>query len=291
MTAKQTTILLVAVLLGIPVLADAKGAPAPAVLDTVKKNTSSGTISNPLDPPRARRQVLVGPTFLVNRNYHSGGFHPIADASCPLFENGNGWGFGLGLTAEFLPVVNGSWSIIPRVTFEQRPATFYQELPNVPISQPISPDSNAILNQTVATTAEITYTLLNMELLYKKEILVQGGIRFGVLAGPALSYVLGGTSYQVQDLIEPENARFIPVGDYQLTRGGRRMIFYDGDIPSRTSTRFSLKGGVQCEIGLFGNQWIMTQGLYYDYGVTNVTAAESWGLNSLILQTDFRRAF
>ncbi len=248
---------------------------------------------NPLDPSPSRRQILIGPTFSVNRNYHSGGFRTIDDPSCPLFQDGSGWGFGVGLSAEFLPSINGSWGIIPRITFEQRPGSFHEELPEAQVLLP-GQDENEdpiVVEQTVSTSSEIVYTLLNAEVMYKQEVLVLDDLRIGVLGGPAVNYVIGGTIRQTQDLETPENARFINPTNQPAENNGRRLVFKDGDIDSRNAIRFSLKAGVQGEFGLFGNQWIMTPGVYYDYGLTEVTNTENWNLSSIIFQVDLRRAF
>ena len=249
---------------------------------------------NPLDPSPSRKQILIGPTVSVNRNYHSGGFRTIADdPSCPVFQDGNGWGFGIGLSAEFMPVINGSWGIIPRVTFEQRPGQFSEELPNAEVLLPNpNPDANPeIVSQTVSTSSDIVYTILNAEVMYKQEVLVLDGLRIGVLGGPAFGYIIGGTIFQVQDLITPENARFLNPTMLPERKSGRQLVFADEDIPARNSTRFSLKAGIQGEFGLFANQWIMTPGVYYDYGLTEVTNAQSWNLSSIIFQVDMRRGF
>jgi hypothetical protein len=242
--------------------------------------------SNPLDPTVPRSQVLVGPTVGVSRNYHTGGFRTIEDPNCPIFEDGSGWGFLVGITAEFQP--SPTWSIIPRVAYESRPAEFKQNLPD---AQVLLPNATEPVNQTISTTSTITYNLLTAEVMYKYEFAKIGrGFRVAAEAGPAFGYVLGGTNRQVQDLLEPQNARFINK-DYPTENNGRRLILFDGDIPGRNSTRFSLKGGLQAEIGLFGNAWIMTPGVYYDYGLTQVTDNENWSLNSFLFQIDFRRAF
>src|SRR5207302_9604660 len=57
--------------------------------------------SNPLNPTQKRSQVLIGPVFGINRNFHSGGFRTIHEPNCPIFEQGGGWGFDAGLSAEF----------------------------------------------------------------------------------------------------------------------------------------------------------------------------------------------
>lgn len=250
--------------------------------------------STPLDPNPRRPQLLVGPTFQINRNYHSGGFGTLSQENCPLFEHGTGWGFGIGLSAEFSPIVDGSWSIVPRITFEQRPGQFYQELPEVPVIYEISDNPNippTTVNQTVSTTSDITYTLLNAEVMYEQDLFIRNDFRLGVAAGPAFGYIISGRNRQVQDLIEPQNARFANIPDLPTERSGRRLIFFDGEIPQLNSTRFSVKGGVQTELGIFGNRWIMSSGVYYDYGLTEVARTENWGVNSIVFQIDFRRGF
>ncbi|MCE2502861.1 MAG: outer membrane beta-barrel protein [Chlorobi bacterium] len=279
MNLKTVSLAILAIFMAIPMI------PAKSVAQDGK--------DNPLDPTPSRRQILVGPTVGIHRNYHSGGFRTISDPVCPFFEDGTGWGFAVGLSAEFLPSVDGRWGIIPRITFEQRPGQFRQELPDVPVlvPNPIDPSTPEVVDQTISTTSDITYSLLNVELMYKQEVLLLGDLRVGVLGGPAAQYIMGGTNRQVQDLDEPENARFINPDGLPTENNGRRLIFFDGDIPERNATRFSVKAGVQGEIGLFNNQWAMTPGIYYDYGLSNVISTEKWQLSSVIFQVDFRRAF
>jgi hypothetical protein len=45
---------------------------------------------------------------------------------------------------------------------------------------------------------------------------------------------------------------------------------------------------MQVEVPLFHNKWIMTPGIYYDYGFTDVTSLENWQLNSLLFVVDLR---
>ncbi len=247
---------------------------------------------NPLNPSPSRRQVLVGPTFGMTRNYHSGNFRIIDDPSCPFFTDGTGWGFLVGLSAEFLPSIDGRWGIIPRISFEQRPATFTEELPDAQVLLPgADPNNPQVVNQTITTLSEITYTLMNVEVLYKQEIAQLGDFRVGLLAGPAFQYILAGTKRQQQDLVEPLEAKFQNPENLPTENGGRTLVFFDGDITNRNATRFSVKGGVQGEIGLFDDDWILTPGVYYDYGFTEVTNTEDWQLSSIIFQVDLRRAF
>lgn len=248
---------------------------------------------NPLDPQPSRKQVLIGPRFGLTRNYHTGNFRIIEDPNCPLFTDGTGWGYLVGLTAEFLPNLNGTWGIIPAVTFEQRPAQFTEDLPNAKVLLPndADPENPTIVDQTVSTLSDITYTLLNIEVLYKQELALLGDLRFSVLAGPAFQYVLAGTKRQTQTLDQPLEAVFKNPRGLETEDEGRTLIFGDGDIEQRSGSRFSVKAGAQGEIGLFNNDWILTPGVFYDYGLTDVTPTESWQLHSVIFQVDLRRAF
>jgi hypothetical protein len=143
----------------------------------------------------------------------------------------------------------------------------------------------------VSTTSVIDYTLLNIEVLYKYELVTMGSFRVAVAGGPAFQYVMAGRNRQVQDLEEPQNARFLNPDGFVTENNGRTLVFFDDDIPQRNATRFSAKAGVQGEIGLFDDQWILTPGIFYDYGLTEVTSTEDWKLNTIFFQVDIRRAF
>jgi hypothetical protein len=248
----------------------------------------SPRIANPLDPTKYRSQILAGPVVGVTRNFHTGGFRTIDEPLCPMFEEGSGWGYLLGVTAEYIPRMDGYWSLIPRVTYERRPGNFTEHLPEVPV---LPAGEHVPINQSVDVVSTVSYDLLSAELMYKREFAQIGYVRFAAEAGPAGALVLGGRNRQTEDLIDPPNARFINPLGLPTELGGRRLILYDGDIPGRIGTRLSLKGGVQAEIPLFDFAWIMTPGIYYDYGITDVTHSENWRLNSLIFTVDFRRAF
>lgn len=247
-------------------------------------------LDNPLNPTQPRAKLLIGPRVGLTRNYHTGGFHTLEGANCPKFESGSGWGFLGGLTAEFIPG-NGNWSIVPAITFDTRPGNFKQRLPDVLVLLDTIP-----VNQTISTTSDVTYQLASAEVMYKQEIWQPGkSFRVSVSAGPVGSYVLGGKISQYNDLEEPQNARFaaetVPPTAH-LENNGRRMVFSDNEeIPGRSSIRFSLKGGLQAEIGLFNNQIMMYPGVFYDFGLTHVTSQENWNLNSMLFQVDIRRAF
>jgi len=246
-----------------------------------------GEESNPLNPNQPRAQVLVGPFGGVTRNFHSGGFRVIDEPNCPIFEQGGGWGFIAGISAEFQ--LGKSWSIIPRIGYDARPGKFSQTLPDVLV---LIPGEKEPVKQTVSTKSDITYSMVTAQVMYKQEFAQIGKkLRFAAAIGPSASYVLSGKIYQTQHLDAPSNARFVNPGKLPTPDNGQTLIFADGDIPGVSQTRFSLTAGIQAEFGLFGNAWIMTPGVYYDYGLTDVTKNENWQLSSIIMMVDLRRAF
>ncbi len=244
--------------------------------------------SNPLNPPVPRSKALFGPVVGLNRNFHTGGFRSITDPTCPHFEDGKGMGYLVGMTAEILPSVYSPWSIIPRVIYEQRPGKFNQRLEKAYV---LMPGANDPVEQIVEASSDIAYTMFGAEIFYKYEVLNTGGARIAVAGGPTAAYVLAGANSQALNLVRPENARFTNPEDYPTEREGRTLRLYEGSIPSMRNYRFSLKGGVQAEIPVFGRQWYMTPGLYYDYGLTDITTSENWQLNSFVFMIDFRHAF
>lgn len=244
--------------------------------------------SNPLDPPMPRAMVLVGPRVGATRNFHTGGFRTINDPNCPVFESGSGWGVLLGFTAEFQ--TGESWSIVPAISYESRPGNFHQQLPDAAVL--LQNETNPV-NQSVSTTSEVRLSMLQAEVMYKQEIAKIGtGFRLAATAGPTAAYILSGRITQVQDLETPANARFLNPLNLQTRNAGRTLVFAeDSTISGLASTRFSIKGGIQAEIPLFGNQWLLYPGVFFDYGLTDVTRNENWSLNTILFQVDLRRAF
>ena len=150
------------------------------------------------------------------------------------------------------------------------------------------------VEQGIEALSDIDYRIMSAEVLYKYEIMQPArSIRLSVAAGPTADLLLVGRKTQVQDLVDPDNARFIETsGLHPNEHNGRRQVFAKNDeIKGLSRTRFSLKGGVQGEIGLFNDKVIFYPGVFFDYGLTRVSTAENWSLNSILFQLDFRRAF
>ncbi|HVZ38267.1 MAG TPA: outer membrane beta-barrel protein [Candidatus Kapabacteria bacterium] len=246
-------------------------------------------LSNPLGDDRFKTRVLIGPVGGIDINSHSGGFRVLPGVDCPYFTDGSGWGYLFGLTAEIQTA--RTWSIIPRITYESRPGHFQQRLADAQVYVPDSVNPQ-VVTEGVSATSDITFKFINMEVMYSQQLIeVSPRFRISAAAGPCMGYVLSGKITQVQDLEEPLNAQFVNPDGLPTENNNRRLIYArDQKISGLAPFRFSLKGGLAVELGLFHNDWILYPGVYFDYGLNQVTRNENWNLNTLIFQLELRHA-
>lgn len=244
--------------------------------------------STPIEPKEKPTKILYGPTFGLNRNYHSGGFKVFDEPLCPVFENGSGWGYSFGFNLEF---ASKTWSVVPRIVYESRPGEFISNTADVDV---LVQNGNQIVRttQSVNLESKIAYNLVTLDLLYKQEIVpVTPKFRLYGMLGPAYSFVLNGQNKQVQNLLFPTNAKFINSNALPTENNGRTLVLRDSLIEQMQSSRFAVRTGLLGEIGLFDNAIVMTPGLYYDFGLSTVTKSQNWALNSVLFLVDFKRAF
>lgn len=208
---------------------------------------------------------LVGVTLLAGWNHHTGTSDPGNGSLCGPVDNGSGWGVGAGLSLEWLPAGNNRWNLTSRLTYEERPGGSFREV----LSEPLVPSDPHIPSGGVVW-GEIRYSLVNAEVLAKRELVKFGSVRIALQAGPAVQYVAAGSVRQ----------------GYETDSSAG--ICYAGEIIGMNSFRCSLKGGVQGEIGVGNNRWVVAPGIYGDYALTNVASLENRQINSLIFQIDFR---
>ncbi len=199
-----------------------------------------------------RTDWSIGLSISVLYNHHSGGSRP-PDTSCSLDFTGGAPGYGFGLSAEFLPNVNGRWGMIPGLLYEHRPGKARGKLVGESQSHDVS----------------VVYDLLTFGILYKYDYLATRDLRIGVAAGPSFQYAL---RKEIESDVEDVS------------------LFCSEEVQS--NVRFSAKMGVQGEFPLFDNRWLLVTGLWYDYGFPfprTYRGDIDWRVNSLMLQVDFRK--
>lgn len=248
-------------------------------------------LASPLGPAAARPRIYVGPIGGFNQNYHTGGFASFAnDAQCPVFGTGDATGYYVGLSAEFLlgEIKDSRSSIITRLAYDVRPAQFHQGGDEYPSRVQLPDGGDTILNSTTEHVAEIKFSLINLDILYKYMI---GNTRLAVTAGPSIGYVLTGEIDQKFNLLQPIDVQFDTTdnhGKYQYTNSDRTIIVKHEDIEDRSTIRLGIKLGLQYEFSV--RKFMIVPAVWYDLGITKVTPSASWRVNALQAGVDIRYA-
>ncbi len=260
---------------------------------TVSAFCQSGDIdlSDPLAPAAEPPRILIGPIGGFNQNYHTGGFQSFVNqVDCPTFGTGDATGYYIGLSAEYLigGPKDAKSSIIARLAYDVRPAQFYQGGDEYPSRVKINDTEDTILTSTTEHVAEIKFSMINLDILYKYMI---GNTRIAVTAGPSIGYVLQGTIDQRFNLLQPLDVQFIRDTNntsFKYENFDRTIIVRDGDIPDLSQIRLGVKLGIQYEIPV--KKLLIVPAVWYDFALTKVTPNESWRVNALQAGVDFRYA-
>jgi hypothetical protein len=244
-------------------------------------------LANPLVPAQRRPRVYVGPVVGYNRALHSSGFQSVAgDVLCPTFETGSGNGFYAGGSFEYLlgsPTASRS-SIIVKALYDYMPA--YYEVPGDQLPS-LGPDGS-VVNSTVRHVAEVKYTTVALEGLYKLNLFDS---YFGVVVGPTVGLVISADREQRMELVEPLNAVFDPalVGpDVEYINNGRAIITRRDDLPEKNGIRVGIKAGVQYELPI--GRLLFVPHIFYNYGITEVSPTDNLRINALQMGVDLRFA-
>ena len=245
-----------------------------------------GARSNPLVPERSAPRIYLGPVVGYNRSLHSSGFQSVAgDVLCPQFEQGTDNGFYVGMSFEYLlgKPRDSKSSIIARVLYNNLPAAY-----TVPgDTLPSLSASGEVVTSVVDHTADIKYALLDIEVMYKLNLF---NSNFGVTVGPAVGYVLTAQRVQAMNLVQPLNAQFDPTfcPECEYVNDVRTVITARDDIPGHSAIRVAIKAGAQYEIPV--GRLLLVPAIYYNFGVTEVSAADNLRINAFQAGIDLRFA-
>jgi hypothetical protein len=262
-------------------------------------------LEDPLNPYQETRPIFIGPVFGYNRVNHSVSLKTQQDkananiAPCPTFENGTDNGFYVGFTYEYLlgDYKNSNSSIIGRVMYQTMPSYLeaggdaYPSLLTYvdPITGEVTKEE--VVNSTTLWTGEVKYDMVTAEAVYK--INPFEGMNLGFTIGPTFDYALTRNLDYRMKLISPRNAQFKRPEDYDPNKDSyryenndRTIVFYNGEIANSSSFRFGMKVGVQYEI-LFGRMYVVPT-IQYNFGITNLSSAESWRVSPIQAGFDIR---
>jgi hypothetical protein len=155
-----------------------------------------------------------------------------------------------------------------------------------------NPQGEDVINSSTIHTQDITYSLITAEVMYKINPIP--GIPLGFTIGPTFDYALTRNQDQRYTLVLPLEAQFRRNDEIALERGyryvndDRTIIVKEGEIPDSQGFRLGIKAGMQIE--LLAGKWTVVPGIFYNYGVTNLSSAENWRVNVLQMGVDFRYA-
>ena len=247
--------------------------------------------STPIMPAAQPPRIYVGPIVGFNQNFHSGGFTSfVADVNCPNFRSGNATGFYVGGSFEYLlgDPEDARSSILARLTYDTRPASFEEEDTEYPVLvvTPEDPDGTVIF-PVVNHSAEIDYNMINLDIMYK---LMVGNTRVGIMVGPAVGMVMDANVQQKFNLVSPLEAQFKPdeTTDFTYENDFRTIVIRDGEVPDAAGIRVGVKIGALYELSL--SRFIVVPHVIYDFGLTKVTTNEDWRVNAFQAGVDVRFA-
>lgn len=223
-----------------------------------------------------------------NRVYHSSGFQSVTgDVLCPDFTDGRADSYYAGITAEYLFGRSSAFgpSVIARIVYDNLPASYRVNGDRLPAVD----ENQNIVYAMVQHVAEIRYSLIDLELLFKLDLFGSG---FGITIGPGIGVPVAVSRVQRMELIDLPDSNFdpslFPPGSVEYIDGGRAIITGRDDIPDRTGVRMAFKVGVQYDIP-FGNMLVVPS-VSYNFGLAEVSPSANLRVNALQMGMDLRFA-
>lgn len=245
-------------------------------------------LADPLIPAKAAPRIYIGPVGGFNRALHSSGFQSVAgDVLCPDFTTGTDNGYYFGFSGEYLlgnPKDSKS-SIIARVVYNYLPAAYEVGGDVIPS---LDPANGEVVESEVRHVAEIKYSLLDIEAVYKLNLF---NTPLGVVVGPTVGFVMQSDREQRMELVRPTNAVFDPslVGDDVIyTEDGRGIITAQDNLPDKSGIRIAVKAGLQYE--LTAGRILLVPCVYYNFGITEVSPSANLRVNAIQAGVDIRFA-
>ena len=233
-------------------------------------------------------ELRIGLSSGLTKNFHNGdAYRLIDDPSCPVFNDFDPlWGVSAGLTGTYK--FSRYTGVTAHLLYSTHPGRGRSELPNAQVLLPSQDPNEAsiIVEQTVRAQTDIAYNLYQLGVMGTMDVVSTQYVRAGIAVGGSVAYVDEARHTIEQQLVEPENARFINPESYPEREKGRVLVFADDEpIPDASSFRASLRAGTYVDFRLF-NFLHITPGVYFDYGLTSVVEDSDWTLNVLMYQMD-----
>ncbi len=251
--------------------------------------------ASPIEPEETGTAILIGPCAGINNVSQSADKLATfaGDPYCPFFDGGAGKGFYFGMTYEYQIGKNkaqSTSSIITRVMYSTFPGSMDSEGDEWPslIEDQSNPTGWSVIRSSTKHDLDISYSLAVIEFVYKENFIE--GNPVGITVGPTIGIPIQNQVTQEYNLVEPENVQFAEVAGYEYKNGRRTVVVQDGEIEEATAVRVGIKFGLQYEL-ILGENYFIVPAIYYNYGVTKVKADEDWRINAFQFGVDLRYAF
>ncbi len=179
-------------------------------------------------------RLYIGFAEGCNRVCHASGFRSVAgNVLCPDFTDGRADGYYAGITAEYLFGRSSTFrpSVIARVVCDNLLANYrvngdrLDRLPSVD-------ENRNIVYSTVQHVAEVRYSLIDLDLLFKLDLFGSGS---GVAVGPVIGVPVLASREQRMEPLDSPDAKFdpslFPSGSVEYVDGGRGVVAGRDDIP------------------------------------------------------------
>ncbi len=247
-------------------------------------------LDNPLTPTSRGTVIYVGVLGGYNGVLPTAELRTFAnDNFCPKFSNGSGHGYFFGAFYEQTigKKVNSQHSIQGRIIYNQVPSSFTQagDIRRSLLKNTVT-NEYQVRTSTTEHTLDVSYSLLTVELLYRFNVYNN----IGLCIGPSFDFPMTKTYKQDYSIISPNDVQFVREEEglnYTYENNDRTVVVKDGTIENASGFRFGIKLGLQYEI-ITGGAVDFIPGIFYNFGITNVTSQDTWRVNMLQAGVDVR---
>jgi hypothetical protein len=203
----------------------------------------------------------------------------VAPCLCPTFDKGHGNGFFAGLALQYKSEFDNIFVV--HIIYNNLPSHFSitGDLYPMLFDDPDHPGQYKTVLATTEQTLDVTYSLLNLDVLYKMNVFYTD---FGIAIGPSFGFNLDNHEVQKYSLVYPNNLNFkrsdtlISKG-YRYENNDRTIVVFDDKVHEISNMRVGLKVGLEYKFDLFG--YCIYPSVYYNWALTKVNKNDKWYIN------------
>ncbi len=232
-------------------------------------------------PSIGQAPVRIGPVFGFGLNHHTFGM-PAADVpEAPTYPAHLDPGVTFGLQGQY--TFNPVWSISAGIAYNDLSGDDELRVINPQgdwyaieyfSDGPTFPDTSG--DRIFLHTLSVNYRSLSLSLSGQWRFVADSALSLGIEVGPVFHLFTQRTMRQYMDIEEPLSARLVNPAGFPAENNGRRLFFFDDDIPESNAFRLGAAAGIFAEFGNRDSGTVVSPGLYYEYGVTPVGGTSDW---------------